>query len=450
MSAPQPEKAEISKEAIALRVHRELHERPPLDIQLPAHIHHVAYLLSERKEDGLRARVHMAELFLALGISDDKARLGDRHAVGEKIYSNGDLLRITWELHSEFVSYTFTHMAAEHRTLGFGPLQLPEHLPETEPDWERIVALDILVTDWPQFRVTERSHLFGKDRLYGSQIQNYKAQVWTTFQLDHAGWEHYLILAGELTPAQLGRQVKRLVELENYYHLILMPLECFRQQSTELRDLELAFTQHTQEMFHALVDAEPEEERQWLSRLTEHSGRVTSLKEAMRYRMGAADSYNVQFHRILKGLEEQRLEEGNQPLGAFLSARTGPAVRGYNNFNERLDSLSRGLDRATNMLRTRTEMTVQKQNLDLLEGMAKQGRQQLMLQTTVEGLSIIVLSYYLTGLFGYGIKALLKLGWLVGEVTVWQGALLPVAIGIAIGVSWFVHRKVRRLDKKKD
>jgi len=448
MSAPQPDKVEISKQAIALRVHRDLHERPPLDIQLPAHIHHVAYLLSERKEDGRRARVHMAELFLALGISDDKARLGDRHAVGEKIYSNGDLLRITWELHSEFVSYTFTHMAAEHSTLGFGPLRLPEHLPETEPDWERIVALDFLVTDWPQLRGTERRHLFGNDRLYGSQIQNCKAQVWTTFQLDHSGWEHYLILAGELTPSQLGRQVKRLVELENYYHLILMPLECFRQQSTELRDLELAFTQHTQEMFHALVDAKPEEERKWLSLLTEHSGQVTSLKEAMRYRMGAANSYNIQFRRILEALEEQRLEEGNQPLGTFLTARTGPAVRGYNNFNERLDSLSRGLDRATNMLRTRTEMTVQKQNLDLLEGMAKQGRQQLMLQMTVEGLSVIVLSYYLTGLFGYGIKALVKVGWLMGEAIVWQGALLPVAIGIAIGVNRFVHSKVRKMEKK--
>jgi len=247
--------------------------------------------------------------------------------------------------------------------------------------------------------------------------------VWTTFQLDHNGWEHYRILADKLTPSQLGRQVKRLVEMENYYHLILMPLECFRQQSTELRNLELAFTQHTQEMFHALVDANPEQERQWLTLLTEHSGRVTSLKEAMRYRMGAAHSYNVQFQRILDGLEERRMEEGNQTLGSFLSARTGPAVRGYNNFNERLDSLSRGLDRATNMLRTRTEMTV-------------------------EGLSVIVLSYYLTGLFGYGIKALVKLGWLVGEVTVWQGAMLPVAIGIAIGVNRFVHRKVHKMDKR--
>jgi uncharacterized membrane-anchored protein len=89
-------------------------------------------------------------------------------------------------------------------------------------------------------------------------------------------------------------------------------------------------------------------------------------------------------------------------------------------------------------------MSVQKQNLALLEGMSKQGRQQLMLQMTVEGLSVIVLSYYLTGLFGYGIKALVKVGWLAGDPTVWQGMLLPVAVGIAIGVNRFVYHKVRK------
>jgi uncharacterized membrane-anchored protein len=325
---------------------------------------------------------------------------------------------------------------------------LPETLPTPEPDWERIVALDILVTDWPQLKKTERQYLFGSDRLYGSQIQGGQAQVWTTFQLDESGWEHYLVLAGELTPSQLGRQIKRLVEIENYYHLILMPLECFRERSAELRELEVGFTQHTQEMFNAMVDAPSDEERRWLALLTQQSAKVTKLKEAMRYRMGAAHSYDVQLRRILNALDEKKVPEGNQPLGTFLLARIGPTVRGFDNFNERLDSLSRGLDRATNMLRTRVEMTVQKQNLELLEGMSKQGRQQLMLQTTVEGLSVIVLSYYLTGLFGYGVKALLKLGWITGNAVVWQGAMLPVAVIIALTVITIVHRKVHKDDKK--
>ncbi len=448
MKAACPDSEELADSSIAARVHRELHERPPLDVQLPAHIHHSAYLLPEQEGSRKKARADMVELFLALGINSDQANLGERHSVGEKTYSNGDKLRITWELHSEFVTYAFTHMAAGTQSLGFGPLRLPETIPTPEPEWERIVALDILVTDWPQLKKTERQYLFGSDRLYGSQIQGGQAQVWTTFQLDESNWEHYLVLAGELSPSQLGRQIKRLVEIENYYHLILMPLDCFRERSAELRELEVGFTQQTQEMFNAMVDAPSDEERHWLALLTEQSAKVTKLKETMRYRMGAAHSYDVQFRRILKALDEKKVQEGNQPLGTFLLARTGPTVRGYDNFNERLDSLSRGLDRATNMLRTRVEMTVQKQNLHLLEGMSKQGRQQLMLQTTVEGLSVIVLSYYLTGLFGYGVKALLKLGWITGSDVVWQGAMLPAAVIIALTVITLVHRKVHKDDKK--
>ena len=88
---------------------------------------------------------------------------------------------------------------------------------------------------------------------------------------------------------------------------------------------------------------------------------------------------------------------------------------------------------------------MQKQNLDLLEGMAKQGRQQLMLQRTVEGLSIIVLAYYLTGLFGYLVEAFDKAGWLWGDPVIWQGALVPVALSFAIGINLWVHKQVEKL-----
>ncbi len=104
MKAACPDSEELADSSIAARVHRELHERPPLDVQLPAHIHHSAYLLPEQEGSRKKARADMVELFLALGINSDQANLGERHSVGEKTYSNGDKLRITWELHSEFVT----------------------------------------------------------------------------------------------------------------------------------------------------------------------------------------------------------------------------------------------------------------------------------------------------------------------------------------------------------
>lgn len=431
---------------VAQRVHRELHERPPLDVQLPAHIHHCAYLLSDDQQDRSEVTAHMQQLFDALGIDQANAHIGNRHAQAEKAYDNGDVLRITWELHTEFFTYTFTHLAADHPALEFGPLGLPEPLPHFEPKWERFVAIDMLLADGVQLADSKRHELFGDKRLYATLMHGGNGQVWSSFTLDDESWGHYLVLVGDLNSVQLGRHVKRIVDIENYYHLILMPLEEFRARNVQLRQLEIAFNRETGDMFDALVDAEPDEERRWLGLLTELSAKVTRLKEAMRFRMGAAHSYHQLFHRQLSNLEAGRAESGHQSLGSFLIGRTDPAIRGYSNFNERLDSLSRGLDRASSMLRTRVELTVQKQNLALLQGMAQQGRQQFMLQRTVEGLSIIVLSYYLIGLFGYLVKAVSKADFLWGDPLIWQGALVPVAIGIAVGINIWVHRRIRKLN----
>ena len=443
---PQTKDQPLLPAGVAQRVHRELHERPPLDVQLPAHIHHCTYLLSDDQQDRAAVVEHVKQLFDDLQISRSEVRMGNRHAVGEKTYDNGDVLRITWQLHTEFFSYTFTHMSASTQPLQFGPLNLPEPLPEFEPRWERFVALDLLVAEGEQISDTMRHDLFENKRLYGSLMNGGNGQVWTSFSLDEEGWGHYLVLGGDFNQIQLGRHIKRIVDMENYYHLILMPLDQFRPHSVELRQLEMAFTRETTDMFDSLVDASAEDERHWLGLLTELSAQVTRLKEAMRFRMGMAESYHRLFHRQLSNMEAARAQRGTQSLGSFLIGRTDPAIRGYTNFNERLDSLSRGLDRASNMLRTRVELTVQKQNLDLLQGMAQQGKQQLMLQRTVEGLSIIVLSYYLSGLFGYVAKALSKAGWLPGDPIIWQGAMVPVAIAIAVGISVWVHRQVHRSE----
>lgn len=433
--------------SVAQRVHRELHERPPLDIQIPAHIHYCAYLLGDDQQQRTAAAKLIRRLFVDLNIRESAKQIGNRCASGEKTYANGDILRVTWELHSEFCSYSFTHMSPQKDTLRFGPLSLPEPLPPLDVQWERFLAIDLLVAEGSEMTESERQGPFSNLRLYGSQMHGGSGQAWTAFGLDDHEWGHYMVKAGDLNPIQLGRHLKRIFDMEVYYHLTLMPLDEFRQRSVELRELEKAFTRETGEMFDALVEASPEEERQWLALLTELSAQVTRLKEAMRFRIGAAVSYHRLFQRQLNNMEAGRAQAGTQSLGSFLIGRTDPAIRGYTNFNERLDSLSRGLDRASNMLGTRVELSVQKQNLDLLQSMARQGKQQLMLQRTVEGLSIIVLSYYLTGLFGYLVSAAHKADWLWGDPVIWQGALVPVAIAFAVSVNMWVHRQVAKLKE---
>lgn len=64
---------------------------------------------------------------------------------------------------------------------------------------------------------------------------------------------------------------------------------------------------------------------------------------------------------------------------------------------------------------------------------------QLRLQETVEGLSVVVLSYYLVGLVSYAVKALSKLG-LPLNPDLATGLAIPVVL-VAVGLGM---RRLRR------
>ena len=53
------------------------------------------------------------------------------------------------------------------------------------------------------------------------------------------------------------------------------------------------------------------------------------------------------------------------------------------------------------MLRTRIDIALAKQNRDLLDSMDERTQLQLRLQQTVEGLSVVAISYYAVALIGY-------------------------------------------------
>ena len=81
----------------------------------------------------------------------------------------------------------------------------------------------------------------------------------------------------------------------------------------------------------------------------------------------------------------------------FLSRRMAPALRTCQAIADRQADLSNKLARAADLLRTRVDIDVQRQNLDVLESMNRRSRLQLRLQQTVEGLSIAAVSYYVVG-----------------------------------------------------
>ena len=124
---------------------------------------------------------------------------------------------------------------------------------------------------------------------------------------------------------------------------------------------------------------------------------------------------------------------------SFLARRMAPAMRTCATTEARQTDLSEKLARAANLLRTRVDVELERQNRDLLKSMNERTRLQLRLQTTVEGLSVAAVSYYVVGLFGYLAKGVQDEGVPI-NVTLATALFVPVAV---LGI-WFVVRRIRQ------
>ena len=106
---------------------------------------------------------------------------------------------------------------------------------------------------------------------------------------------------------------------------------------------------------------------------------------------------------------------------------------------QRLASLSARVERASALLRTRVDIATEAQNQQLLAKLTRGQELQLRLQSTVEGLSIAAISYYVVSLLLYGAKAAKAAGLPLNPEFA-AGALVPVVV-------WSVWRATRRIHR---
>jgi len=130
---------------------------------------------------------------------------------------------------------------------------------------------------------------------------------------------------------------------------------------------------------------------------------------------------------------------GTQMLGEFLQRRLAPAINTVQATAQRLNALSQRIERTSALLRTRVDIAAEAQNQQLLEKLTKGQELQLRLQSTVEGLSIAAISYYVVSLILYAGKAAKAAGWGVNP-EILAGVLTPVVV---LGI-WWATRQIRK------
>jgi len=108
-----------------------------------------------------------------------------------------------------------------------------------------------------------------------------------------------------------------------------------------------------------------------------------------------------------------------------------------------LAALAQRLSRASALLRTRVDIATEAHNQELLEKLTKGQALQLRLQSTVEGLSIAAISYYVVSLILYLGKAMEGAG-----ININPEMLAGFSTPVVLFVSWKLIQRIHRSLKE--
>jgi len=407
----------------------EVHARPyePLDIPVRASYLAIQVETAERE----RERIHLRALCVRFGCAPPGEDLTQFSLpFGE--------FQLKWERHGEFSTYIVLVPGVPSRPFGEPAI---DYLP---PEWLEaipgrvIVATHAQVINAPENPTSPAllDEYFGSASVVGAGIGDGAGFAFTDFKIQHDGFVRFLMLARAFTPFQAGRMLQRLFEIEAYRVLALLSLPIARRESSRVVGIERSLAALTEEMAR-----EDRGDETLLGELTRLATQVESTIASSQFRFGASRAYHDLVTARIAELREQRIK-GLQTIEEFMSRRLSPAMATCTSLTGRLGELSERVSRASSLLSTRVNITRERQNQALLSSMDRRARLQLRLQQTVEGLSVVAISYYVVGLFGYVAKGLQAVGLRVNPDLATGLAIPVVAIAVALGVRWLRRRVI--------
>ena len=418
------------------QLHNEVHARPPARIRLPALVVYVAVL-----NEGVSREQECAHL---------RRLPGQQDLAPEQLQANFLRLRfegytVKWERHTEFTRYSIVQPLPAQAALGSSDPDLMTGLVVT-PDWLRdipgrtIAAIKLAMVHGdlttPEATTAQARRWFGERTVVAAVMGN-NGHSWavTDFHLRDSGFERILVVAPPtITETRAGRISQRLLEIETYRLMALRGLPVAKGLGPMLGEAESLLADIMARLEHKSAS-----EQELLDTLVALAGRIERAMVENDYRFAATRAYDALVGQRLAELREQPVP-GIQTLGEFMQRRLSPAMATVAATGQRLAALSERVARTSALLRTRVDIATEAQSQLLLEKLTRGQELQLRLQTTVEGLSIAAISYYVVSLLLYGVKAVKAAGVpLNPEIAI--GVLIPLVL-------WGVWRTTRRIHQK--
>lgn len=384
-------------------LHNEIHARPPEAMAAPLAISHIVMVGDAAEREASRA--HVAALLRDHHLPQPDA--GSTH-----IRMDVGAFRIRWELHTEFVTWSFSKTI---EAAGFGerePVTAVEFVPQ---EWlarlpgQCLASLHLWVLPTNSFGSGSLvKHVLNEDTLVASTVADGHGEVYTDFAIHADGFSRMVLL-----------------EIDTYRMAALLGLPAAREASAVLAYAERELA----ELAGAIRAAARDDEPQLLDRLTKLAGEVEGQYATTHSRFSASAAYFELVDRRIADIAESRLA-GLQTIGEFINRRLSPARSTCEWATRRQDALSQRVSRISNLLRTRVEIEQQQSSQALLGAMNTRQGLQLKLQSTVEGLSVAAITYYIVGLVSYVAKGAQALGWPWSAESTAAFAIPVVALGV--------------------
>ena len=405
----------------------ELHARPFPTLNAPARAAYLA--LASDAPDKAAERAHLIALL---------DRYGAPHPQPDATHYSGQIGKnmLKWESHSEFVTYTIfgdgnAIPPFEASTFAMFPEDWLSNAPGT-----RITSALIRIeqSDGNDGIIDKTQDWFVPESLAISRVLEDELIIASDFRIDPAGHMRMAVFARPDTGGRrIGRVVQRLCEIETYKAMAMLGLATSRDMGRELSQLDTQLSALVSQLNSEELNSD-----ETLGQLLRISAALENAVAQSAYRFGATRAYEAIVNQRIFILREDRFK-GRQTFGEFMMRRFDPAMRTVESTQTRLQSLTNRAARASDLLRTRVDVERSAQNQDLLTSMDQRADLQLRLQQTVEGLSVVAITYYAVNLALY----------LLGPVEKIYGvSKVYLAAGVTPLVLLLVWWMVRRIRSK--
>lgn len=378
----------------------ELHARPFPALEAPCH----AVVLAIKRPEEAARRDRAADRAHLLALLD---RYGASHPQPDATHYFGDLgrHRLKWESHTEFVTYTVFTDGIWDRP--FDPASF-EVFPDdwlAEAPGARITSAMIRVEELRDDTDITRdvASWFVPESVAISSVVDSTAVIAADFRIDAAGHMRFAVFVRPGTGSRrIGRIVQRLSEIETYKTMSMLGFARAQELSPVLGELDSRLT-----ALMGAMSADNDPADAILRQLLDISAELENLTARSSFRFGATGAYEALVHQRIEVMREER-HQGRQTFREFMTRRFEPAMRTVTSTERRLQAMADRAMRAGELLRTRVDVARSAQNQELMTSMDKRAALQLRLQKTVEGLSVVAISYYAVSLASYMLAPVAK------------------------------------------